>query len=137
MSADIDSVEPFVERIGPAQTSAGAYRFGYRLERTKDILTSIVIQADAVEPILTAGMVISARMSPAGDVSPAIVRSEDTLVAPSFHLDARSIERLVADAVSPDNLKLEEASVAELEILLGRLNRAVALVAEALARPVR
>jgi hypothetical protein len=134
MSANTDSVEPFVERIDLAPRVASAYRFGYRVERTKDVLSSIVIQADAIEAVLTAGMVVSARMSAAGDVSPSIVSSDNAAVASCFHLDTRSIEILVADAVSADSLRLEEAGISELEILLGRLNRAVALVIEAIAR---
>jgi hypothetical protein len=130
MSASNDSVEPFVERID----SARSYRFGYRMGRTKDVLSSVVIQADAIEPILMAGIVISARMSAAGDVSPTLASYEDTAIVPSFELNDRSIESLVADAVSADSLRLEEAGIPELETLLGRLNRAVALVIGAIAR---
>jgi hypothetical protein len=134
MSADIDPIEPFIERVHSPQSSAGAYRLGYRIGRTKDVLSSMIIQAEAVGAVLAPTMVMSARMGPAGDVAPTIVSSGDTAMTPSFHFEARSIESLVADAVDENALRLEEGTVVDLEILLGRLKRSVAAVTKALAR---
>jgi hypothetical protein len=46
----LSPVEPFVEQIDPARdlANADAYRFGYRVERTKDVLYAIEIPAEVV-----------------------------------------------------------------------------------------
>lgn len=130
----LSPVEPFVERIDPARDLAtvGVYRFGYRVEGTKDVLSTVDIPAEAVEQFLTAGLCLSARMSPSGDISAALTSSNDIAISPGIVCDARSIEVLVAKAVSVENLRLEEAGSAELKTLLKRLESSIELVTEAL-----
>ena len=133
---EVPAVEPFAERIGPVRdsASASAYRFGYRIKRTKDILSTVDIPAETVERVLTARLSLTARMSPTGDVSPALAGSDDIAIAPSVVWAVESIERLVADAVNAENLRLEEAGTAELRTLLARLEHSVMLVTAALAK---
>ena len=106
----VPAVEPFGERVSPVRNSlnGGTYRFGYRLELTKEVLSTVDIPADVVERALTAGLALSARMSPTGDVAPTLVGSGDA-IAPNVVWVADSIERLVADAVDAGNVHLEEA----------------------------
>jgi hypothetical protein len=65
------AVEPFVERIGPAQAivCASAYRFGYRAETTKVVLAAIEIPAEIIENAVTSKLSISITMSPAGELA--------------------------------------------------------------------
>jgi hypothetical protein len=133
---EVQAVEPFVERIGPFTDSASvsAYRFGYRIKRTKDVLSTVDIPAETVERALTSGLSLTARMSPTGDVSPALAGSDAIAMAPSVVWAVEPIERLVADAVNEENLCLEEAGTAELRTLLARLEHSVMLVTTALAQ---
>jgi hypothetical protein len=132
----LSPVEPFVERIDPARDLANgdAYRFGYRVEGTKDVLSAVDIPAEAVERFLTAGLCLSARMSPSGDISAALTGFNDIAINPGVVWAALSIEVLVANAVSAENLRLEEAGPAELKTLLKRLESSVGLVIEALSQ---
>ncbi len=133
---EVPAVEPFVERIGLVRDSASvsAYRFGYRIKRTKDVLSTVDIPAETVERVLTARLSLTARMSPTGDVSPALAGSDDIAIAPCVVWTVEPIERLVADAVNAENLNLEEAGTAELRTLLARLEHSVMLVTTALAK---
>src|SRR5271157_4666616 len=130
MSAVGSSVEPFVERISSTgdATSPTIYRFGYRIEQTKDVLSTVDIPAETVEHALTAALSLSARMSPTGDVFPALADPENIAIAPSVAWGSESLESLVANAVDTDNLHLEDAGIAELNVLLARLENSVALV---------
>lgn len=125
-------IEPFAERIVGAQ-AANTYRFGYRIERTKDVVTAVILPAETVELALTARFSLSARMSPTGDISPALTDPANISIAPSAVWGVESLEQLVADAINAKNLRLEEAGATELRILLARLERSVMLVTMALA----
>jgi hypothetical protein len=132
----LSPVEPFVERIDPARDLAarGVYRFGYRIEGTKHVLSTVDIPAEAVERFLAAGLCLSARMSPSGDISAALTSSIDIVINPGVVWAAQSIEVLVANAVDAENLRLEEAGPAELKTLLKRLESSIGLVIEALSQ---
>lgn len=129
----VSSAEPFAERVGPSRDLAGVstYRFGYREEGTKDILSVINIPADIVELEVTADLVLSIDMSPTGDVFSVLNSANDTAMALSSH---RTIETLVASAVAQDSLRLEESGPKELKVLLARLERSIALVRETIWR---
>ena len=125
------TVEPFVERIGPAQDVVGpsAYRFGYRTEATKDVLSVIEIPAEIVEEAVTSKLSLSVTMSPAGELcatSSACGARIDSALIPA--------DVVVAEAVAPENLRLEEAGPEELRTLLVRLERSITCVKDALAR---
>ena len=123
------AVEPFVERIGPAQAivCASAYRFGYRAETTKVVLAAIEIPAEIIENAVTSKLSISITMSPAGELA---------ATATDTYADSAPIpiDLLVAQVVAPENLRLEEAGPDELRTLLIRLERSVTCVKDALAR---
>lgn len=132
----IPPIEPFVERTEPGRNGAGkrVYRFGYRLEGTKDVLSVIDIPAKIVELALTDGFSLATKMTPTGDISPIINGREEIEFASSAFWAVASVEQLVAEALSSENLRLEEAGSAELSILQQRLERAISLVKEAIKR---
>lgn len=125
------TVEPFVERIGPAQDAIGAsaYRFGYRTEATRDVFSAIEIPAEIVEEAVTSKLSISATMSPTGEISATSSACAARIASPLIPVDV-----LVAQVVAPDNLRLEEAGADELRTLLVRLERSITCVKDALAR---
>ena len=129
------AVEPFVERIGPAQAivCASAYRFGYRAETTKVVLAAIEIPAEIIENAVTSKLSISITMSPAGELA---ATATDTYASAPACPDTAPIpiDLLVAQVLAPENLRLEEAVGDELRTLLVRLERSVTCVKDALAR---
>jgi len=129
------AAEPFAERINSVRDSlsVSTYRFGYRVGRTKDILSAVEIPADTVELAITADLFLSARMSPTGDLFAVIVGpSESTAMGAGRAVE--SVEHLVARAVDAENLRLEESGPNDLKILLARLERSVTFVKGALAQ---
>jgi hypothetical protein len=132
----IPPIEPFVERteLGGSGAGARAYRFGYRLEGTKDVLSVIDIPAKTVELALTDGLSLTVKMTPTGDVSPILNGRNEIEIAPSAVWAATTIERLVTQALSSENLRLEEAGSADLSVLQQRLERATSLVKGAIER---
>jgi hypothetical protein len=130
-------VEPFVEctELCGDERGTRSYRFGYRLKTTKEVLSIVTIPAKTVELALTVGFSLTAKITPTGDVIPVLTGPDDLAIAPSAIWTVTPVEQLVADAISAENLHLEEAGRAELNILRQRLEHAVCLVAEALARP--
>lgn len=129
----ISSAEPFAEHVDPSRNLAGVstYRFGYREEGTKDILSVINIPADIVELAVAADLFLSTEMSPTGDVFSVLNSANDIAMALSSH---RTIETLVANAVAQDSLRLEESGPKELKVLLDRLERSIALVRETISQ---
>lgn len=130
----IPPIEPFVERTQPNGARGRAYRFGYRLEGTKDVLSAIDIPAKIVEIALTDGLLLGAKMTPTGDVSPILNGREEIEFASSTIWAVASVEQLVAEALTSESLRLEEAGSAELSVLQQRLERATSLVKEAIKR---
>jgi hypothetical protein len=61
-------IEPFGERTEPGENGARglAYRFGYRFEGTKDVLSVIDIPAKIAELALTDGFLLGTKMTPTG-----------------------------------------------------------------------
>jgi hypothetical protein len=130
------TVEPFVEQEGPAEGTVGAtrFRFGYRIEGTKDVISAVDISAEAVERAVTAGLSLLARITPDGEVVPILTSPKGIAIASTAVTTSTPIDCLVAQAVDPESLRLEEACAAELETLLARLHRSISLVENAMAR---
>ncbi|MDE5457244.1 hypothetical protein GWE18_31375 [Bradyrhizobium sp. CSA112] len=94
----------------------------------------IDIPAKVVELALTDGFLLGTKMTPTGDVSPVLNGREEIEFASSAIWAITSIEQLVAETLSSENLRLEEAGSAELSILQKRLERATSLVQDAIER---
>jgi len=129
------SIEPFVERAKLCgDATARYYRFGYRLNMTKQVLSIVTIPAKLVELALTGDISLTTKITPAGDVVPILASPDELAMAPSALWTATSVDQLVADAITAETLHLEEAGRAELNILRQRLERAITLVTEAIER---
>jgi hypothetical protein len=126
---------PFVERIGAGAEAIGptSYRVGYRLESSDAIVSLMEIPAAAVEQTVAEGLSLSTSITPTGEVISALAESRSTSISKSAHCSAEAVDELVARAIDPGNLRDEEAGIAELKMLLARLERSVALVKQALA----
>lgn len=128
------SVEPFVERVSPNQASADSpfFRVGYRTEGTDYVLSAIDLPVEILEEEIASGLQLVTGVSPSGEVTSQLVGSSGlTLLGPRF---VTSIHDLVAQAVTKDNLRLEEASANELRSLLETLESAINDVRTTLAQ---
>jgi hypothetical protein len=127
----MQSAEPFIEAVGPVRDVVGvsAYRVGYRVHGTGEVIAAINIPAQIVEQAVSSKLSISVTMSPTGELSATSSSCAATFDSPLIPIDA-----LVARVVAPENLHLEEAGGDELRTLLVRLERSVTCVKGALAR---
>ena len=127
----MQSAEPFVEAVGPVRdvVGASAYRVGYRVHGTGEVIAVINIPAEIVEQAVTSKLSISVTMSPTGELSAA-----SSSCAATFDSALIPTDVLVAQVVAPENLHLEEAGPDELGTLLIRLERSVTCVKDALTR---
>lgn len=129
------SIEPFVERAEHwGDATARYYRFGYRLNTTKQVLSHVTIPAEMVELALTCDISLTTKITSEGDVVPVLAGPGELTMAPSALWTATSVDRLVADAITAETLHLEEAGHAELDILRQRLEHAIWLVTQAIER---
>ena len=124
----MQSAEPFIEAVGPVRdvVGASAYRVGYRVHGTGEVIAAINIPAELVEEAVTSKLSISVTMSPTGELS----ATSSSCVA-TFDSAPIVIDVLVAQVVALENLRLEPD---ELRTLLIRLERSVTCVKDALAR---
>jgi hypothetical protein len=127
------SVEPFVDRV-PVNGAAGdkhLVRVGYRTEGTEDILTTIELPAEILEQAVASGLELLTSMTPSGEVVCQLVGSSGLAISRPRSLVP--VRELVSEAVSAQNLRLEEASMSELHALLVDLESAVESVRDVLA----
>ena len=125
----MQSAEPFIEAVGPVRdvVGASAYRIGYRVHGTGEVIAAIEIPAQIVEE--ASKLSISVTMSPTGELS-----ATSSSCAATFDSALIPTDVLVAQVVAPENLRLEEAGPEDLRTLLVRLERSVTCVKDALAR---
>jgi hypothetical protein len=124
--------EPFVELLGSTHPSANAYRFGYRIVGTANVISAIDVPADMVERALISRKPLSARIAPNGDIIPEISNSNPIDNTADVTSETSQIDDLIRRTLNAENLRMEEASVADLKMLLDRLERSVSLVKEAI-----
>ncbi|WP_334508732.1 hypothetical protein [Bradyrhizobium sp. AZCC 1693] len=94
----------------------------------------IDIPAKAVEFALTDGLSLAVKMTPTGHVCPILNGRNEPEIASSAVWANTTIDCLVAQALSSENLRLEEAGSAELSILQQQLERATSLVKRTIER---
>jgi hypothetical protein len=128
------AIEPFVERAclpGTAVTDH-LYRFGYRIVRTDIVLAAIEVPARVVEEAISCGLTLSCRLTPDGDVVPECSFENDWPNPKGA--SPLPLNQLVRATLAPQNLHIEEATIANLTTMLQRLEEAANDVREALAR---
>jgi hypothetical protein len=121
-------LEPFAEIAG------NAYRFGYRAIETDDCLSAIDVPTSIVEQAVLTRASLAARVGPDGTVISHMLMSHVRGSVPDIPTDVASIEALVKRAVNVENLRREEATVADLSTLLRRLEDSVTLVKRAISQ---
>jgi hypothetical protein len=123
-------VEPFVDLLN---RSDGRFaRVGYRSAGFGEALASVELPIQLLEQAVACGLGLTTRITPSGEVVSGIRGWSETPLT-----DVRlvtSIDILISQVVSPDNLRLEEASLAELNELLKSLELGIEQVKAALRR---
>ncbi|MCK1515624.1 hypothetical protein IVB22_24330 [Bradyrhizobium sp. 190] len=124
------SVEPFVHRV--SLPDGRYFRVGYRAEGLGYILAGVEVPVHVLEREVAAGLDFVTAVSPSGEVVSRIVDSSGfDLVSPC---SVASIDSLIVETVSTNNLHLEEASTSELRGLLRSLELSIEHVKTALAQ---
>ncbi|MDH2385473.1 hypothetical protein [Bradyrhizobium sp. CER78] len=124
-------IAAFVDRVLLDQSSIGeqVVRAGYR-QGDHDVV-SIDVPIQLLEKELAAHLEMVVRVTPTGQIASHLVDSSGSLLpAPKL---TTSIEQLVSETVSAENIRLEEATANELRSLLSSLEAAIDQVQAALA----
>ena len=121
-------LEPFAEITGDT------YRFGYRAIGTDDCLSAMDVPTSIVEQAVLTRASLAARVGPDGTVISHMLMSHVRGSIPDIRTDIASIEVLVQRAVNAENLRREEATIADLRTLLRRLEDSVSLVKGAISQ---
>jgi hypothetical protein len=129
------SLQPFVELLGTDRQVMGptGYRFGYRNPATGEAVCTVDVPAATVEQALMSQLSLSVTMSADGKITAHFLEPDD-VVAAGVAAISRSIDDMVAQGTSPDELSRENPSASDLKSLLARLEHSVALVRAALVR---
>ncbi|MCP3402159.1 MULTISPECIES: hypothetical protein [unclassified Bradyrhizobium] len=121
-----DAVEAFLELGCENGTPLDPlwYSAGYRLIRTGEIVCSVKLPWSVAEAAILGRSKVSVSLSPSGQIE----------VSAGGVLVNEQIDRLVARAVSEENLDLEEATALDLRSLLHCLEHSMDLVKGAIER---
>lgn len=119
-----DLVEAFweIKELGPLGPKS--YRAGYRLRTAGSIICNVELPAAIVEAAILPNSVLAMTVTADGHIRSSLVG------AAGFLSKGEPIDRLIAQSLSVENLRLEEISPADLTLLLERLERSVELVRE-------
>jgi hypothetical protein len=131
-------IEPFVERdsLRPIYASDSPYRFGYRVVGTDTVVAAIEIPASLVFKEISSRLRLSCRLTPDGNVAPEVSFQGDFSCSTAASASPRPIDQLVISALAPEDLRMEEATIADLVVLLQRLKDSADLVRSALTRRI-
>ncbi|KRR08737.1 hypothetical protein [Bradyrhizobium valentinum] len=113
-------LEPF------AEITSNTYRFGYRIVGTSNYAFVVEVPIPIVEQTVLTRATLTARVSPDGTVTSSMIMSTGS--TPDLLTAATSIDALVQRAVNAENLRMEEATAADLSTFLQRLEDSVRLV---------
>jgi hypothetical protein len=124
------TVELFVDLLN--RPDGRFARVGYRPVGSEQALICVELPIQLLEQAVASGLDLTTRITPSGEVVCDIHGWSETALS-----DLRlvtSIDLLISQMVSPDNLRLEEASLAELNELLKSLELGIEQVKAALRR---
>lgn len=131
------AIEPFAERVclGNARPADDLYRFGYRDSESGTVVAAIEIPAGLLEEEISSNLTSSCRLTPDGKLI-----SESSFeygkVSAGIGISPVPLDQLIRTTLAPQNLHMEEATIADLRIMLERLEESISLVKETLARYV-
>ncbi|KRR29125.1 hypothetical protein [Bradyrhizobium retamae] len=123
---EIVRLEPFAEVAGDT------YRFGYRLAGVSDCVSTVELPIQIVEQTVLTRASLTVRICPDGTVIPLLLHAAGTTLVPSTNVE--SLDVLVQRAVNTENLRMEEATVSDLNALLQRLECSISLVKNAISQ---
>jgi hypothetical protein len=119
-------LEPFAEICGDT------YRFGYRIVGASDYVSVVELPIQIVEQAVLPRASLTARIGPDGAVFPLLSHAADTTIG--IPTDVEALDVLVQRAVNTENLRMEEATVSDLNALLQRLECSISLVKNAISQ---
>jgi hypothetical protein len=119
-------LEPFAEVAGDT------YRFGYRIVGVSDCVSAVEVPIQIVEQTVLTRASLTVRIGPDGTVIPLLSHVADTALDPPTNVEALDV--LVQRAVNTKNLRMEEATISDLNTLLQRLECSVSLVKDAISQ---
>ena len=123
-------VKPFVDKV--SLPDGRLFRVGYRAEGLDSILAGVELPAEVLEQEIASGLELVTTISPSGEIVSQIFSSSGlALLGPRSVV---SIDRLISQTVSRDNLRLEEVPASELRGLLRLLEASIEHVRTALAQ---
>jgi hypothetical protein len=122
------TVEPFIDLLNRPDGRIACV--GYRPAGLGEALVSVELPIQLLEQAVACGLDLTTRITPSGEVVSDIRGWSETALT-----DLRSvtsIDNLISQAVSPNNLRLEETSLSELNNLLKSLELSIERVKDAL-----
>jgi len=116
-----------VGSLGPAR-----YRAGYRLRDTGKVICTVELPASVTESTVFGLSKLSIAATTDGYVQSSVVGLASLNGTPP--VASEPIDLLIEHVTAVENLRLEEATVEDLKMLLQRLERSVSLAKEAIAK---
>jgi hypothetical protein len=134
MKHGASTVEAFLEVAGKGFGTTGpiSYLAGYRCIETGEIICAIELPASIAEPTIFAHSGLTIMTTPDGLIVSTVRGVEGSDLNERQPIVAEPIDAFIARSLNLENLRMEETTVADLEILLQRLNHSASLVSEAI-----
>lgn len=132
------ATEPFAERVclGNARTADDLYRFGYRDTEAGTVVAAIEIPAGLLEEAISSNLTSSCRLTPDGNLISELSFEYGNASA-GLWISPMPLDQLIRATLTPRNLLMEEATIADLRIMLQRLEESTSVVRDTLARYVQ
>lgn len=121
-------LEPFAEVVGDA------YQLGYRFVGTSQNVSAVEVPIRLIEETVLAKASLTARIGPDGTVISHMLASYTEGAPGDPPAETAALDVLIQRAVNSENLRMEEATVSELNTLLQRLEYSIRLVKEAISQ---
>jgi hypothetical protein len=136
MKHGLGQVEAFMEvgSEGVGVTGPISYRAGYRWVETGEIICAIELPASIVEPTIFAFSNLETLTTPDGHIVSTVKGFEGGDSNRTQAIVAEPIDAFIARSLSSENLRMEEATLTDLVMLLRRLDHSVSVVREAIGR---
>jgi len=125
-SLETVQLEPFAEVAGDT------YRFGYRIVGVSDYVSAIEVPIQIVEQAVLPRASLTVRIGLDGTIFPLLSHAADTTL--NLPTDVEALDVLVQRTLNTENLRMEEATISELNALLQRLERSINLVKDAISQ---
>ncbi|WP_316227163.1 MULTISPECIES: hypothetical protein [unclassified Bradyrhizobium] len=135
MKPQASNLEPFVEIFGVTSPHADTYRFGYRLDGA--VVSAVDLPAEIVEKVLALKARLSVYITPSGEIIPELAFASLVGEVPCAERADPTIDDLMRKTLNLEMLRMEEATSADLALLLDRLQRSASLVKDMLEQIAR